>query len=59
MPGRGRRCPASSKRSDAEAAAYIEIKTPDEAGTSIFGVGIDTDITLAPIKAVISACNTL
>lgn len=45
--------------SDAEAAAYIEIKTPDEAGTSIFGVGIDTDITLAPIKAVVSACNRL
>ncbi|MEQ8586918.1 MAG: 2-isopropylmalate synthase [Thalassobaculaceae bacterium] len=45
--------------SDAEAAAYIEIKTPDEGGTSIFGVGIDTDITLAPIKAVVSACNRL
>lgn len=45
--------------SDAEAAAYIEIKTPDEAGTSIFGVGIDTDITLAPVKAVVSACNRL
>lgn len=45
--------------SDAEAAAYIEIKTPDETGTSIFGVGIDTDITLAPIKAVVSACNRL
>ncbi|SDF78729.1 MULTISPECIES: 2-isopropylmalate synthase [Thalassobaculum] len=45
--------------SDAEAAAYIEIKVPDETGTSIFGVGIDTDITLAPIKAVVSACNRL
>ena len=45
--------------SDAEAAAYIELKAPDENGKSVFGVGIDTDITLAPIKAVISACNTL
>jgi 2-isopropylmalate synthase len=45
--------------SDAEAAAYIELKVPDETGTSIFGVGIDTDITLAPIKAVVSACNRL
>jgi 2-isopropylmalate synthase len=45
--------------SDAEAAAYIELKVPDESGTSIFGVGIDTDITLAPIKAVVSACNRL
>ncbi len=45
--------------SDAEAAAYIELKAPDEAGISIFGVGIDTDITLAPVKAVVSACNRL
>ncbi|MDF1793829.1 MAG: 2-isopropylmalate synthase [Thalassobaculaceae bacterium] len=45
--------------SDAEAAAYIELKAPDEAGTSIFGVGIDTDITMAPVKAVVSACNRL
>ena len=45
--------------SDAEAAAYIELKAPDEGGESVFGVGIDTDITMAPIKAVISACNRL
>jgi len=45
--------------SDAEAAAYIELKAPDENGQSIFGVGIDTDITLAPVKAVVSACNRL
>jgi 2-isopropylmalate synthase len=45
--------------SDAEAAAYIELKVPDEGGQSVFGVGIDTDITLAPIKAVVSACNRL
>ena len=42
-----------SSGSSAEAAAYIEIKVPDEKGRSVFGVGIDTSITLAPIKAVI------
>lgn len=43
--------------SESEAAAYIELKVPDENGQSVFGVGIDTSITLAPIKAVISAIN--
>ena len=45
--------------SDAEAAAYIELKAPDEQGRSVFGVGIATDITMAPIRAVVSACNRL
>ena len=35
-----------SSGSTAEAAAYIEIKVPDENGKSVFGVGIDTSITL-------------
>ena len=48
-----------SSGSTAEAAAYIEIKVPDENGKSVFGVGIDTSITLAPIKAVISAINRI
>jgi len=48
-----------SSGSTAEAAAYIEIKVPDENGRSVFGVGIDTSITLAPIKAVISAINRI
>ncbi len=48
-----------SSGSSAEAAAYIEIKVPDESGKSVFGVGIDTSITLAPIKAVISAINRI
>ena len=48
-----------SSGSTAEAAAYIEIKVPDENGKSVFGVGIDTSITLAPIKAVISAINRM
>ena len=46
-----------SSGSTAEAAAYVEIKVPDEKGKSVYGVGIDTSITLAPIKAVISAIN--
>lgn len=48
-----------SSSSQAEAAAYVELKTPDENGKSVFGAGIDTSITLAPIKAVISALNRL
>ena len=48
-----------SSGSSAEAAAYIEIKVPDENGRSVFGVGIDTSITLAPIKAVIRAINRI
>ena len=48
-----------SSGSTAEAAAYVEIKVPDEKGKSVFGVGIDTSITLAPIKAVISAINRI
>ena len=48
-----------SSGSNAEAAAYVEIKTPNENGRSVYGVGIDTSITLAPIKAVISAINRI
>ena len=48
-----------SSGSSAEAAAFIEIKVPDENGVSVYGVGIDTSITLAPIKAVISAINRM
>ena len=48
-----------SSGSTAEAAAYVEIKTPNENGRSVYGVGIDTSITLAPIKAVISAINRI
>ena len=45
--------------SESEAAAYIELVVPDEGGASVFGVGIDTSITLAPIKAVVSAINRI
>ncbi|WP_372743548.1 2-isopropylmalate synthase [Nisaea acidiphila] len=45
--------------SRAEAAAYIELTVPDEKGRSVFGVGIDTSITMAPIRAVMSAVNRI
>ena len=48
-----------SSTSQAEAAAYVELKVPDDAGSSVFGAGIDTSITQAPIKALISAMNRI
>ena len=48
-----------SATSKAESAAYVELTAPDEHGTSVFGAGIDTSITKAPIKAVISALNRM
>ena len=46
-----------SATSKAESAAYVELK--DKNDQSIFGCGIHTSITLAPILAVISAINKL
>ena len=46
-----------SSTSKAEAAAYVELKNSD--GKSIFGAGIDTSITKAPILALMSAINRL
>jgi 2-isopropylmalate synthase len=48
--------------SKAEAAAYVELVVENSGpdgndARSIFGVGIDTSITMAPIRAVISALN--
>jgi 2-isopropylmalate synthase len=43
--------------SNAQAAAYINLRYPDDEGRDVWGVGIDTSITLAPIKAVVSAIN--
>ncbi|MEP3114804.1 2-isopropylmalate synthase [Nisaea sp.] len=48
-----------SDGSRAEAAAYIELNVPDANGRSVFGVGIDTSITMAPIRAVMSAVNRI
>jgi 2-isopropylmalate synthase len=46
-----------SATSKAEAAAYVELMVDDD--QSVYGVGIDTSITLAPIRAVVSAINKL
>ena len=43
------------KGSEARAVSYIQIKT--ERGQTLFGAGIDTNIELASIKAVVSALN--
>jgi 2-isopropylmalate synthase len=49
-----------SATSKAEAAAYVELTVENEdAMQSIYGVGIDTSITMAPIRAMISALNKL
>ena len=44
--------------SEAKAAAYVKMKRNDN-GAEIFGVGVDSNITLASIKAVFSAINRL
>ena len=46
-----------SSTSKAEAAAYVELKNAQ--GVSVFGAGIDTSITKAPILALMSAINRL
>ncbi len=48
-----------SSTSKAEAVAYVELKSPNKDGISVFGAGIDTSITIAPIKALISALNKI
>ena len=40
---------------DAQAAAYVECRTPD--GRIMFGVGIDADVATASVRAVLSAAN--
>lgn len=40
---------------DAQAAAYVECRTAE--GKTVFGVGIDTDIATASVRAVLSAAN--
>lgn len=48
---------ALSAGSDARAAAYVECTGPD--GQVIWGVGVDTDVATASVRAVLSAANTL
>jgi len=43
--------------SDARAAAYVEAVGPD--GAIVWGVGIDTDIATASVRAVLSAANAI
>ena len=43
------------KGAEARAVSYIQIKT--ERGSTLFGAGIDTNIELASIKAIVSALN--
>jgi len=40
---------------DAQAVAYVECRTGD--GRTVFGVGMDTDIATASVRAVLSAAN--
>ena len=47
---------ALSKGSEAEAAAYVYMKR-DDIGKKTFGVGVDSNITRASIKSIISAIN--
>ena len=47
-----------SATSKAESAAYVELKIND-GKDSIYGCGIDTSITVAPILAVLSALNKI
>ena len=49
---------ALSKGSEAEAAAYVYMKR-DDIGKKTFGVGVDSNITRASIKSIISAINRL
>lgn len=48
---------ALSAGSDARAAAYVECTGPE--GQTIWGVGVDTDVATASVRAVLSAANTL
>jgi 2-isopropylmalate synthase len=48
---------ALSSSESAEAISYIQIKTDD--GKSRWGAGVDTNIELASVKAVLSALNRL
>ncbi|MDH7794084.1 MULTISPECIES: 2-isopropylmalate synthase [unclassified Beijerinckia] len=48
---------ALRRGSDAQAAAYVECRTADD--RRFFGVGIDTDVATASIKALLSAFNAI
>lgn len=48
---------AIGQGSTAQAAAYVECRTPD--GKSVFGCGLDTDVATASVRAILSAANAV
>ena len=46
---------AVSNGSDSMAVAYIQLR--DEAGRDVYGVGVDHNINLAPLRGILSAIN--
>jgi 2-isopropylmalate synthase len=48
---------AIGQGSGVQAAAYVEAKT--EGGRTVFGVGIDTDVATASVRALLGAANAL
>jgi 2-isopropylmalate synthase len=48
---------ALSKGSDSQAVAYVQLE--DSGGRGLWGVGIDTNIDVASLKAILSALNKL
>uniref|UniRef100_UPI003B3BBA4E alpha-isopropylmalate synthase regulatory domain-containing protein n=1 Tax=Sphingomonas sp. TaxID=28214 RepID=UPI003B3BBA4E len=48
---------AIGKGSDVQAAAYVETRAGD--GRTIFGVGMDTDVATASVRALLGAANAL
>ena len=48
---------ALKKGTHSQAVAYVECKT--KTGKTLFGIGIDTDVATASVKAVLSAANGL
>jgi 2-isopropylmalate synthase len=46
---------ALRRGADAQAAAYVECRLPD--GRTVWGIGIDSDVASASVKAILSAAN--
>ncbi|ADU28101.1 2-isopropylmalate synthase [Ethanoligenens harbinense] len=46
---------AVAKGSDSMALSYIALRAPD--GSTVYGVGLDSDITIASIRGILSAIN--
>lgn len=46
---------AVEKGSDSRALSYIALRAPD--GKTVFGVGLDSDITVASVRGILSAIN--